>query len=173
MTTETATTYVRVIYYRDDSGRLCSSRIESTDPAEVVRWSAVMARLERASADSEKRWRVHHATFTDASLQPDRVTKTVQGRPSQGGYPWEGPRYDFALLLGGSPTWSGPESLWLWHSGRKRWVCRFCGHYGARLPLVAYCLACDRSGRDLVIPKGKRRTEAKEPKDDGLKGGVG
>lgn len=167
------TIHARVVHYRDDTGKLRESRIESTDPEEVDRWAVAMARMERASADGERRWHDRHVAFTDASIRPEAIVKTRAVRASQGGYPWEGPRFTFALLLGEGAVWSGPDSLVVWDAGRKRWVCRFCGHYRRGLPVTACCLGCDRSGRDLVIPRGKPRAELAKPKADGLKGGVG
>jgi hypothetical protein len=93
---------------------------------------------------------------------------------------WEGPRLGFAWLVGESPTWSGPESVWLWDSERAAWVCRFCSHL-ERLPAVAYCLGCDRSGRDRAIGEptgadlGKRAAERGRvyAPPVGIKGGTG
>lgn len=167
------TIYSRVVRYRDDTGKLCESRITSTDKDQLNRWATAIRHMEQVSAQREKRWHDQHVAFTDASIRPETIAKTQAVRASQAGYAWEGPRYTFALLLGEGAVWSGADSLWLWHAGRKRWVCRFCGHYGRGLPLVAYCLGCDRSGRDLVIPKGRPRAEVSKPKDDGLRGGVG
>jgi hypothetical protein len=61
---------------------------------------------------------------------------------------WQGPRFRFSLLLGETPTWSGPASLWVTND-QGELVCRFCGHL-AKLPIYACCLNpdCCRTGRD-------------------------
>lgn len=169
MPAASAALHARVIHYRDDSGRVRSVRIESTDPAEVDRIAAAYRALERASDKAEQRWAARNTTFTDAGVR-DAVSKPVGG-DVKGGYPWEGPRFEFPLLLGESPTWSGPDSLLLRKSGQKRKACRFCGHYPNGLPDTAYCLGCDRSGMDPLIEKGKPRTRTKLPPKGALKGG--
>jgi hypothetical protein len=114
---------------------------------------------------------------------------------------FEGPRYRFPLLLGQSRNWSGPlGGLDPRETGA---VCRDCGRpvVAARirltttdghrvdthvvrpcvlpaepLPTHAYCLTCDRCGRDNAIrpaterPSRTRRVYAPDP---ALKGGVG
>lgn len=161
----------RVVWVRDETGRKRAVTIESSDPREADRIVALCRKLERKSEREAKRWSRRHATFTDVGIRD--TTEGVSGAKVMGGYPWEGPRFDFALLLGESPTWAGPGSLEVWGE-RSGWTCRFCGHYGEDVPIVAYCLGCDRSGRDRAIPVGKERTEAKKaPEKGGLKGGKG
>lgn len=165
----TATVYARVIHYRDDTGRVVSARIESTDPAELDRAVRLFNKLERRSEDERKRWAKRHTTFTDAGVKT--VTEMPAGPDAKGEYPWEGPRFDFSLLLGESPTWSGPDSLRVRKAGSTRKTCRFCGHYRKGLPSTAYCLGCDRSGMDLLIGKGRPRKRTKLPPQGALKGG--
>jgi hypothetical protein len=84
-------------------------------------------------------------------------------------------------------VWNEKKQEWFedWRPRRLRWVwddegeevgCRYCAQYLGDLPMIAYCLGCDASGRDLAIPKGiPRRTRNPRPKskkDDGLEGGM-
>lgn len=91
----------------------------------------------------------------DPELMLEGVARRVARRRTREGKgsPWEGPRYQFALLLGESrPGWDGGpvrDSL-----GR----CGVC--HGAKLLAVAYCLCCDRSGRDAAISGGNRDASA-------------
>lgn len=154
----------RVLFYRDDRGHLHAVTVEAEDPAEVERVARLFRRVERASAGADDRYAAKVTTFTDARIEPNDVQWMPEGEEAKGGLPWEGPRFDFALLLGESPTWSGPVSMWLmegeagetvpWDGkGRKR-RCRFCSHL-REMPLVACCLngGCSRTGRDLAIPR--------------------
>jgi hypothetical protein len=113
---------------------------------------------------------------------------------------FEGPRYRFPLLLGQSRAWTGP--LGGLESRETGAVCRDCGRpvVAARirltttdghrvdthvvrpcvmparpLPAYAYCLTCDRSGRDASIPPATPRpdrTRRVYTPDPALKGGV-
>jgi hypothetical protein len=79
---------------------------------------------------------------------------------------WQGPRLSFDRYLGESAIWRGPE--WL---GAK--PCPFCR--GRRLGGHEYCLGCNRSGKDGLIP---HPTEAelrmlRRAERDGLAGGRG
>lgn len=123
--------------------------------------------IERADRRGEAKWREKHVLMTDLSpeqVAPDRTQPTKTKREDLGN-PWEGPRYHFSHLLGESQIWSGPQ-----RGGR----CRICR--GGKLDLGCYCLGCDRSGRDLAIPRPtsaelrRIRAHVQEP---GLKGGVG
>lgn len=74
---------------------------------------------------------------------------------------WEGPRFEFLSFLGTRERWDGP----------KQQDC--C--YGRHLNQHEYCLMCDRSGLDRLIPKPNktderlRRSAYKSPNK--LKGG--
>ena len=170
MSTRAADRVSASFFYRDESGRLAECRVTFDGPAEAEKWGRVMRRLERAAERRRRKEAEKTVTFTDAEIDPGRVSRSPELRPSQGGYPWEGPRYSFTLLLGESARWSGPDSTRRVDEATGKHVCRFCGEYRSGLPLTAYCLGCDR---DEVIPKGRERTERKGPKADGLKGGVG
>lgn len=172
----TAELITRWITFRDERGKPRSVRIEASSEAEIGRIERLYARIERQSASAEQRWHKRHTTFTDAGMAPGAVKAQAELPASKAGYPWEGPVFSFAYLLGESPIWSGPASLWLEVPGPKgsvRYACRFCAHL-AELPITAACLNCTRTGRDRVIPKGAPRTTRKKlPVADGLKGGLG
>jgi hypothetical protein len=105
------------------------------------------------------------------------------------GYPWEGARPTFSLLMGESPTWSGPLGLVEFREledvdGEKVEVtklygvewdgsqpCRLCGSI-AELPEYAACLHCCRTGRDHEIGAGAARRRDRIESSN-LKGGVG
>lgn len=147
-----------VLTYRDDAGTVQEIRVTAADPGELDRIRRAYHDLERTSERQDRAWKAKHANFTDAKVKPGQVTKRPVGTPRASGYPPEGPYFSFALFLGESAVWSGPDANLAWIRGRR--VCRFCGHFRRGLPLVAYCLGCDRSGRDSVIPRGRPRTEA-------------
>jgi hypothetical protein len=131
------------IRYRDARGHLQELRVDRAT-------ARALASIRRAARREEERWRARHVAFSDVGIDPGRVAEGGRPRPKATGYPWEGPRFAFELLLGASPSWAGEDSLRV--EVAERWRCRFCGHYGRGLPRVAYCLACDRSGRDREIP---------------------
>jgi hypothetical protein len=103
-------------------------------------------------------------------LDPDQLDSRTQGRrvaerPMPQGNPWEGPRFSFPLLLGEHrPGWNGGVSI------DERGRCGIC--HGLRLPSSAYCLSCDRSGRDREIPTPPEQVRRRRPKDGRLKGGL-
>jgi hypothetical protein len=103
-------------------------------------------------------------------LDPDQLDaktgrRRIEQRPMPTGNPWEGPRYHFPLLLGENrPGWLGGEC----RDGAGR--CGVC--HGARLPLVAYCLACQRCGRDGAIPTSAEPARRRAPRGGKLKGGM-
>lgn len=74
----------------------------------------------------------------------------------------DGPRLCFTLLIGSGARWDGP------HPRQARCPC--CGN--ATLVAYAYCLACDRSGRDDLlkppVPAARPKPEPKpKPKKKG------
>lgn len=111
--------------------------------------------------------------FNAAKLRDYRNDPPDEGDDEFG--PFEGPRLHYSLLLGESPTWSGPESLWLYFLDGQR-VCRFCFHL-SKMPAYAYCLHCDRAGREMLIgpaPLAKRvKARHAYTPDPVLKGGQG
>jgi hypothetical protein len=175
----------RSVPYTYQAGRRHWVEVESEVAAGLVRFDRWMRRRDAI-------FRKHHVPATD--LREREVRKPWKDRRrvvrlvgylnhelepaaraagvGATGYPWAGPRFSFTLLLGESPTWSGPASLWVedGHGGRR---CRFCGHL-AVLPAIAYCLNpdCCRSGRDQEIEPGRARRNDKL-KPSGLKGGRG
>lgn len=100
----------------------------------------------------------------DPEQMSDGVARRVRRRGllERGGNPWEGPRLTFTRFVGESRTW--------YHPPRKY---EFC--HGAPLGEDVYCLDCDRSGKDDLIPTVKRDDLRRlaRMKDDGLKGGKG
>lgn len=74
---------------------------------------------------------------------------------------WEGPRFDFLSFLGTRERWDGPKQS-------------DCCH-GRKLDQHEYCLMCDRSGLDRLIPKpteaDARRRRSAYRMSGGLKGG--
>lgn len=68
---------------------------------------------------------------------------------------WSGPRLKFRWLVGESRTWG--DEVWLWREGLIE-TCPICR--GAGLPTFAYCLCCDRCGRELEIPKAEKTAKA-------------
>jgi hypothetical protein len=76
------------------------------------------------------------------------------------GNPWEGPRLRFSWLVGESRTWAGEPVVEV--NGER--YCTIC--WDRWLPGWAYCLGCDRSGRDREIPTaatGQSRAGRKGP----------
>lgn len=143
---------------------------------------------ELAEALDEADPRLKEVTFTDLAgklrhrdhrrgLDPDRLgigmeRRHAAQRHTPVGSSWEGPRFTFSLLLGeGRPGWMGGETI------DDRGRCGLC--HGAKLPPWAYCLACDRCGRDGSIPTPgeavRRRAHRPARSKDGraLAGGVG
>lgn len=148
-------------------------RIENTADG-LEEWVEVEPEVARVMAAAEPR-------LKERLL---RKPKAIEGATEElarywgaAGHLWEGPRFRFDWLMGESACWSGPESVWLWHSGLGLWVCRFCGHLVA-LPDIAYCIGCDRSGLDARIESPTKADLAKRVEGrkvytppDGLKGG--
>ncbi len=110
----------------------------------------------------------------------------AQRLASGDGYPWEGPRPKFTLLMGESPTWDGPGAWFelrevearggpfvrkFYGDERGHGACRICGALG-ELPPYAVCLHCCRTGRDGEIGVGAPRTEPKRHRPGKLKGGM-
>lgn len=90
-------------------------------------------------------------TFTDCRSQFNYLSIELREyyagrRPRADVSPWEGPRFVFPLLLGSGRVWHGEPVR-----GGK---CRIC--HGMRLPRIAACLGCDRTGRDAEIPTPPR-----------------
>lgn len=110
--------------------------------------------LDERLRKRETRRKKQEKTFSEMGINPRDLAS-----------PWQGPRLSFAWLIGESRTWPGPPTP---KAGAK---CDFC--QGRKLPLYAYCLRCDRCGRDLLIPRPSKVELARirAPKDDGLKGG--
>lgn len=94
---------------------------------------AEIRRHDARQAKREYRRKRREKSFSEVGIDP----AAVGDRSS-----WEGPRYRFTWLVGESRTWDGEPCR-----GSR---CSFCG--AARLPAYAYCLGCDRSGRDRDIP---------------------
>jgi hypothetical protein len=87
-----------------------------------------------------------------------------------------GVRLAFRLLLGSSATWKGGAGLICARedpeTGLWAWECSICR--GAKLPSYAYCLGCDRCGRELAIGQATEaeKSESVATEVDGLKGGL-
>ena len=82
-----------------------------------------------------------------------------------------GPRMRFAWLIGESSIWAGPASIGIDHHGHER-RCLLCGKLEV-LPPHAYCLGCDRSGRDVEIgPAPLRKRVRRVYQKSKLKGGT-
>ena len=128
------------IRYRDAKGFL-QELLVSRAQARVV------GAVRQATRREAKKWRAQHISFTDAKIDEGRVVEKPAPKTDDGGYPWEGPRLHFALLLGSDPTWPLPDPV----DG----LCPGCG--GGQVPAIAYCLACDRSGQDHRIDPPSRR----------------
>ena len=128
------------IRYRDAHGHTRELRATRTEARAI--WAT-----RQATRREEKRWRAQHISFTDAKIDEGRLVEKPAAKGADGDYPWEGPRFHFARLLGSGPTWPLPAPV----AGR----CPACG--GASLPTITYCLACDRSGQDHRIDPPSRR----------------
>lgn len=113
----------------------------------------------------------------DPDTIPDPRTSDVTALDDDAPGWFEGPRLRFSWLIGESPTWAGPWSLRITAADGSI-VCRFCGHL-AKMPSYAYCLGCDRCGREALLgplgPLGRRvrGRRAYAPDPSGLRGGVG
>jgi hypothetical protein len=80
------------------------------------------------------------------------------------GNPWSGPRHAFRILLGlARPGWNGMPCI---DEFGRCGICR-----GRWLPPYAYCLACDRCGRDASLPTCPDHERPRVYRDD-LKGGL-
>jgi predicted Fe-S protein YdhL (DUF1289 family) len=110
------------------------------ETAEIIR------RLDESAKRRETRRKAREKTFSEMGMDEGKI---------RGGNPWEGPRLRFRWLVGESRTWDG-EAVGSWIPGLPQF-CRIC--YGAELPAHAYCLGCDRTGRDEVIGSWRRREE--------------
>lgn len=170
--------FSRTIWYRDDHGEIRRVEVESSDPGELDRVQRLYAELERRSAADEERWRASHGSFADLprALNPDTLAESVRGRDNPEGFPWDADdvRYSFSLHLGEGSVSHSPGS-WYTHrgdDGESRYgdeaarrgnvdaegatIARdgACSLHGPEpLPMVACCLRCCRSGRDLAIPR--------------------
>lgn len=102
----------------------------------------------------------------------------ARGRDGEGGFPWEGPKIRFTLFLGEDAIWTGPDSLTISADGGVTWECPFCGSL-RKLPEIACCLGCDRTGQDARIGKPteldlkRRPPEKRSYRRGNLKGGTG
>lgn len=105
------------------------------------------ARLKETTFTDLGRWvDGRHVPLKADALDPKTARRRIDQRPMPEGNPWEGPRFHFSLLLGeGRPMWLG--------GGSKDDLGRCGVCHGAKLPGYAYCLDCDRSGRDREIPR--------------------
>ena len=129
------------IRYRDAKGFLRELLVSRAQ-------ARVVGAVRQATRREAKKWRAQHISFTDAKIDGGRlVEKPAPKTADDGGYPWEGPRFHFAILLGSGPTWPLPDPV----DG----LCPGCG--GGQVPAIAYCLACDRSGQDQKIDPPSRR----------------
>lgn len=95
---------------------------------------------ERACTDLEVRDREGAHELDPREFTEDDARRHARARtPAKPLHDWEGPRFEFSLFLGDSEIWQGPEQA------------DFCR--GRKLAKHEYCLACNRSGRDNVIPR--------------------
>lgn len=129
------------------------TRIEYDDGTEVwvemrPEMADMLRRLDESAQRRETRRKAREKTFSEIGIDQGKIGE---------GNAWEGPRLRFTWLVGESRTWDG-EPVGPWVAGLPEF-CRIC--FGAELPGYAYCLGCDRTGRDDVIGKGSRREEAK------------
>lgn len=137
--------------------------------------------------------RIRDPKTADVDLEPDEEYEPEYRL-------FEGPKYRFSLLLGSGSIWHGPLGAikqngvpscgWCGRPVVVRAVAytlrdgtRFAGHTVRPAPqevepleAYAYCLNCDRSGKDRAIgtaePKPERVRRVYTP-TPGLKGGVG
>jgi len=99
-------------------------------------------------------------------LDGDIAARRIGQRFISIGNPWEGPRHRFPVLLGyARPGWNGMPCI------DERGECGIC--HGQRLAAYAYCLACDRCGRDASLPTCPAHERPRPIRADGLKGGRG
>lgn len=162
---------MRLFQYVDGDGRRRSVWIEADTARELEN-------LERRYRRAEAKHHARHVRLSELSSRlgyPLRLDELERAKEllkrhrrefDDFGNRWEGPRFDFPWLVGESRTWNGDPM----HGA----YCEFCG--GSPLPSSAYCLGCDRTGRELEIPAPtaadlKARRGILKPKNDGLKGG--
>lgn len=140
--------------------------IEFVDSEGVAHWVEVTAGVAAVLAEAEPRMKEF------LLRKPEGIEQVAE--KSYGEY-WSGPRLAFRWLLGEGWPWSGGLALWEHipdpSSGEMRTRCRFCK--GNTLPHYAYCLGCDRCGRELRIPPPVERALARHKAEarKGLKGG--
>jgi hypothetical protein len=133
--------------------------------------STATTEIPKQTRKVKRRKKFKAITFTRAGLDPDHMPDPKSVAPDEEYGPFEGPRLSFSWLLGESPTWSGPESVTLYYPEGQA-LCRFCFHL-RRMPAYAYCLGCDRAGRQHLIPPAPLRKRVKARKGERLKGGTG
>lgn len=146
----------RLIYWTDSEGR--AQLIEVTDAV-----ARLLARAEPALRES---------LFDKPEALDQIACEASRDEASL----WDEPHWQFTWLLGESSIWSGAISLWesVWSERQQVyvWRCRFCK--GRKLPACAYCLNCDRSGRDREMQRIARPEPSarRSMKQDGLRGGL-
>lgn len=152
-------------------------------------------RMDRAQQERDRRRRKREKCFTDLGIDGRHIRKRLESLALKGN-PWEGPRFQFTLIIGESRIWPGPRAedvgpliaYRIERGGLDDWCklvrpgypdpCEFCK--SLPLPSIGYCERCNACGRDgdarlipsaadlrLRAPKGPPRI------DEELAGGVG
>lgn len=116
----------------------------------------MLRRLDQTEARRERRRKEREKTFSEMGIQAGLIVAS----------PWIGPRLKFTWLVGESRTWDGEPTGEI--EGEP--CCSIC--LGAELPPNAYCLGCDRCGRELEIPGPGQVARTVAPKAGELRGGL-
>ena len=156
----------RTIRYRDRYGNVQELRVTK---ATARVYNSIMRSYTRAC----KKWERKHVDFTtlegpDAKRRMDvaddsRRLTTGQHNGRADRSQWEGPRLQFERFVGESQVWDGPPGK------DARGKCECC--HGVELEPAAYCLGCDKCGRDNLVRKPTRaelaaRAEKQAPPAD-------
>lgn len=114
----------------------------------------------------ERQFLLYEKTESDLKIELSDISEAkgkehVSRRPDPK-TSWEGPRFEFLSFLGTRERWDGPRQA-------------DCCH-GRKLDRHEYCLMCDRSGLDRLIPKptaaDARRRKSAYRDSRKLKGGM-
>jgi hypothetical protein len=158
--------------YRDADGFLQEVRVTTTMARQLLA-------VERRSRRADERWERRHEPLggDDLAILDDATRRRVRLRDDCS--PLPPPRFEFNFYLGDDPRWYAdgvterlkPQRTRR-RKGQRRPPCPICR--GQWLPGDAYCLGCDRCGRDRMIPRPHPAELAKmraHDQDDGLRGG--
>lgn len=162
----------RLLWYRNSAGRWSSVLVEASTARQIEN-------LARRYRRADSLYRKRHVLLSELSseagyeLRPEEMEKAVENRRKARrehdniGSVWEGPRIQFAHMIGQTETW--------WGEPVEDGHCTLC--LDEPLPAETLCLGYNRSGEDRFIPALSRAElqamRRAMPKNDGKTGGRG